>query len=198
MDITSYLLGKKSSGGGGGGSTEKTKPYTISFASTSSVVSPDSIDVSLLVTFNKMFYQHTGIEELDLSSWSNNSVTDMNQACYGCSNLKKFIFTNKLDTSNVTTFKQMFYGCKLLEDVSKFNFSSVGYNGVQNMFYQCWSLTDTSLNNILLSCITMNPSYTAAKTLAVMGFARVNYPEARIQALPAYQDFIDAGWTIGY
>ena len=64
------------------------------------------------------------------------------------------------------------------------------------MFFYCFSLSDTSLDNILQMCINAT-SYTATKTLNHIGIYLDTYPASRIQALPHYQDFLDAGWTIG-
>ena len=65
------------------------------------------------------------------------------------------------------------------------------------MFYSCPKLTDKSIDNILKMCINAI-SYSGVKTLQILGFSSNDYPASRIQELPSYQDFIDAGWTIGY
>ena len=57
------------------------------------------------------------------------------------------------------------------------------------------SLTNESLDNILQFCIT---SKIENGTLQYLGFDSNVYPINRIEALPHYQDFLDAGWTIGY
>ena len=63
------------------------------------------------------------------------------------------------------------------------------------MFSSCNKLTDTSIDNILQFCIT---SKRKNGTLKYLGFNSNAYPINRIEALPHYQDFLDAGWTIGY
>lgn len=55
----------------------------------------------------------------------------------------------------------------------------------------------TAIDNILQSCITAT-SYTGVKNLLGLGFSSTYYPSADIQALPHYNDFISAGWAIGY
>lgn len=110
-----------------------------------------------------------------------------------CVNLK---IAPLLDTSNVTTMRSMFQGCTYLETVPIYDTSEI--INIQNMFQSCTHLSDASLDNILLMCINISSSYTEAKTLARLGFDSYYYPASRIQALPHYQDFIDAGWTIGY
>lgn len=117
-------------------------------------------------------------------------------------NLRGFLATSKIttfpliDTSQVTTMREMFSDCPLLENVPILNTSSV--TTMLNMFANVRNLTDTSLDNILQMCININPDYLRGKTLSELGFGATNYPASRIQALPHYQDFINAGWTIGY
>ena len=100
-----------------------------------------------------------------------------------------------IDTSNVTTMNTMFSQCYALSDVPILNTSKVTI--FTNAFSNCRSLTDTSLDNILQMCINAI-SYTDTKTLLQLGINSTYYPASRIQALPHYQDFLDAGWTIGY
>ena len=62
----------------------------------------------------------------------------------------------------------------------------------------CPNLTDTSLDNLLQMCINSNVTSSTRKNLNDVGLTATDYPVSRIQALPHYQDFINAGWTIGY
>lgn len=117
-------------------------------------------------------------------------------------NMRNFLGTSKittlplLNTSNVTTMREMLHDCSLLENVPILNTSNV--TTMQNMFSSCPNLSDTSLDNILQMCINTTSKYTRTKTLREIGIFSTNYPASRIEALPHYQDFIDAGWTIGY
>jgi hypothetical protein len=97
--------------------------------------------------------------------------------------------------------KDMFNGCTSLEDVPVIDMSyihtaNLGVSQLNNMFYNCISLTDESLNNILESCA--NSGITGSPALSNLGFNSTNYPAADIQALDNYTDFIAAGWSIGY
>ena len=100
-----------------------------------------------------------------------------------------------VDTSNVTVATYAFRGCARLQVVPALNLSNV--TSMSNMFSQCNALSTESLNNILIMCINAT-SYTGTKKLSELGFSSTYYPASAIQALPKYQDFIDAGWTIGY
>ncbi len=99
-----------------------------------------------------------------------------------------------INTSNVTTMSNMFTGCTNLEYVPILNTTKV--TDMDKMFYNCLKLNDDALNNILQMCINTTASYTKAKTLYQIGIRSSSvYSQARIESLPKYQDFINAGWT---
>lgn len=103
-----------------------------------------------------------------------------------------------LNVSSSTTIRNMFNGCVSLSNIPLFDTSQISANtGMQNFVAGTKKLTDESLNNILKMCINAT-SYSGTKTLNYIGIYATYYPATRIQALPSYQDFIDAGWTIGY
>lgn len=106
---------------------------------------------------------------------------------------------DKIDTSNMEDMSGFFVSCKNLVDLPALNTSKA--TNMYGMFQNCISLSEQSLNNILIMCINAT-SYRGTKTLAQIGFNLSSmkriYPVERIQALPSYQAFIDAGWTIGY
>lgn len=120
-------------------------------------------------------------------------VTNMGGMFNNCYSL---ISIPLLDTSSVTNMKNMFQACRGLHTIPLLDTSSV--TNMQSMFDNCQSLTDNSLDNILQMCVNAT-SYTETKTLSYLGIrSNYLYPVSRIQALPHYQDFLDAGWTIGY
>ena len=66
---------------------------------------------------------------------------------------------------------------------------------MNHMFDGCTSLSDESLNNILVICKNA-VKITSNKTLKYIGLTK---KQANIcQSLSNYQDFINAGWTTGY
>lgn len=101
-----------------------------------------------------------------------------------------------IDTSKVTTMGSMFYGCGSLKNVPCFDTSQVV--SLANAFKNCYNLTNASLDNILKMCINATGTYTQTKTLVALGLDSNYYPASTIESLSNYQDFIDAGWTIGY
>lgn len=97
------------------------------------------------------------------------------------------------DTGNCSTFYEMFYNCSALENVPVYDTSNVIDMG--SMFSGCHNLTDESLNNILLMCINATQIIGTKDLYSIL--SSDYYPSSRIEALPAYQDFIDAGWILG-
>ena len=172
------------------------------------------VDLSNLVNMTYMFWMCDRLTNIPLLNTSNvqvfkgtfadcsslttipllntHNATNMSNMFWNCHNLTE---VPELDTSNVTNMSGMFYGCTNLTTVPLLDTSKV--TNMSKMFNNCTSLSDTSLDNILQMCINAT-SYTGSKTLATLGFNATNYPASRIEALTHYQDFIDAGWTIGY
>ena len=89
----------------------------------------------------------------------------------------------------------MFSYCSKLRIVPIYDLTNV--TNVTNMFANCNSLTDESLDNILQSLILATG--VSNKTLNNVGINNTSrYPVSRMESLPHYQDFIDAGWSLGY
>lgn len=195
MDVTSYLLGKNASGGGGDISKyfgELTASENSSISGIMHAIQEIPSDITVTGTSLQYAFSRTvGLKKLSLIDTSN--ITNMFAMCQGCENLEEIA---QIDTSKVVTFSSAFNGCLKLATVPQLDTSSA--TNIMNIFNNCPSLSDKSLDNILLMCININPNYTDTKTLYRMGFRATNYPTSRIQALPHYQDFVGAGWTIGY
>lgn len=178
------------------------------------IKSIDEIDTSKMTSMQNMFSTCTHLHSIPLLDTSN--VTNMNSMFSRCTNLINVPLLNTSKTTNmnsmfsqctylrsvplldalkVTNMGYMFSSCSNLETVPLLNTSSV--TNMANMFSNSTKLTNESLDNILQMCINAT-SYTGTKTLFQLGFRSNYYPTSRIQALPHYQDFLDAGWTIGY
>ena len=226
MDIVSYLLGKQSSGGGGLnwsaiGYSEEPQHVTDTY---NEIESDYNYSKNILnswdatqTNLNAKFQNNKDLKYMPLVDTSN--VVNLQATFEGCSNLYNVPLLN---TSNVTTFYRSFKGCSVLAEIPQFNTQNVttfyqafmscsalttvpvlntskvaGTISLQGVFANCAHLTDTSLDNILQMCINAT-SYGGTKTLSQLGLVSTYHPVSRIQALPHYQDFIDAGWTIGY
>lgn len=215
MDILSYKLGQKSSGGGGGGSSSSdyfiedtlnkndiryfikkignikssTSSASNLLANCNNVEEIESLELPNVTSFS--FMNKTKLKKIGGLKFG--SLTSCNQMFSGCNSLKTI---PRFETKDVTDFSWFCFSCIELENVPLFDTSSCTQFSVT--FTSCSKLTDQSLDNILQMCINAT-QYTGTKTLSsTMGFNSGYYSASRIQALPHYQDFINAGWTIGY
>ena len=156
----------------------------------------------------------TSIPTIDTSN-----VTDMSYMFYGCKNL---ISLPELNTTNVTTFKYTFKGCTSLTSISTLNIAKCKnfqnmFNGCTNlqnvpvydvtvapvditdMFLNCPSLSDDSLNNILQTCINSDSDASSPngyKTLKDIGLSEEQ--ATKCTTLSNWQACVSAGWTTGY
>jgi len=217
MDLFSYLLGKKSSGGGGSADLSDYFTSTINYEGFEAMVKkiPDTttvegtdlhgaftgykgtaiplLDTSNVTVMNSMFNGCTNLITIPLLNTS--KVNNMSSMFNNCSSL---ISIPSIDTSSVISgnMNNMFGGCSSLETVPVLNTTNI--TNMNDMFSGCTSLSDTSLDNILQMCINSKVSVQTRKKLTSIGILSTNYPASKIEALPHYQDFINAGWTIGY
>jgi len=167
-------------------------PEGVKFQGTTII--PSNIDTSQIEDMSYMFYQTT---VTSISTVNTSSATDMQYTFAYCNNL---VSISNLDTSKVTDFRSLFRNDSALTSVPVLSFASMTTSSKFNyMFGSCTALSDTSLDNILQSCITVHTDFPSnQKKLTYLSFNSVNFPASRIQALPHYQDFVNAGWSIGY
>lgn len=95
------------------------------------------------------------LKTLDLSSLNTSQLTSMIEAFYGCSNLTSIDLTN-VDVSNVTHMTQMFDGCKKLTSLDVSNFNTSNVTDMNSMFQGCYidGLTSLDLSNFNTSNVT--------------------------------------------
>lgn len=154
----------------------------VSLETVNYTINPDNVKMnSSWVWFNSMFEGCTSlltcpaIGKIGSDEAGARTITDMN-------------------------FNSMFSGCTDLQNVPVFTFgSSLNCNpNTSNMFINCNSLTDQSLENILQTCINIaNTGTGRTRTLRSMGLSSTYYPDSRIENLANYQDFYDTGCRIG-
>ena len=146
------------------------------------------IDTSNVTNMTSMFYSCNKLSSIPLLDTGN--VIDMTSMFYSCSNLETVPLLN---TTNVKSFYGMFHSCNNLTTVPQFDTSSI--ISFEYMFYKCPSLSNESLNNILIMCANAT-GVTSNKTLAKIGLSQ---EQAQIcTTLSNYQAFVNAGWTTGY
>lgn len=174
MDVTSYLLGKNASGGGSADDKYFNKTITSYFNGNKETLVGQQIIKEL--------------PSIDLST----AITSLD---YAFQYFRVMIKAPNLNTKNVMYMRYMFDYCNQLRELPIYDTSSLLDMG--SAFRYCNNLTDSSLDNILVMCINAK-SYNSTKTLSSLRISSSEYPVSRIEALPHYQDFIDADWTIGY
>jgi len=204
MDVTSYLLGKQA--GGGSTPTLQSKSVTITENGTTNVTADEGYDglsnvgittnvggATTIYPYNISFRGDTSnfnLDNIDFSKYGTSRIDDMFR---DCENVKELHFNN-FNTS-LSSAQYTFYNCENLETC---NFDALKLSGVssinalQNMFGNTSKLTDDSLDRLLIMCINCR----ITGSLWAIGLRYYNV--ARIEALPHYQDFINAGWTTGY
>ena len=148
------------------------------------------LDTSNMTNIQSMFATCNKLKTIPL--FNTGKATNLGQMFDGCLQLTSVPLFDMKKAENTS---QMFYNCQALKDVPVFNLASA--TAMNNMFNGCYVLTDESLDNILQMCIGAT-SYTGTKTLQTIGLRSSYHPASKIQALPHYQAFINAGWTIGY
>lgn len=147
------------------------------------------LNISSLTNANYMFMGCTRLKTISLLDFSGiSSMTSMFSGCTGLTTIPL------LDTSNVQNMNSSFYGCSNLVTVPLLNTSKVTV--MTNMVKDCPSLSNESLNNILLICANSRVSTASNRRLSRIGLTSA---QATIcQGLSNYQTFLDAGWTTGY
>lgn len=170
------------------------------------------VDISKASSLSNMFQYCNGLVQVADLDYSNATYLDyMFNGCNKLRSISNFNAKGRLqytfDSCSLletvqgnmkpTGLRGAFNNCTNLKNISLIDGSSIfGSNALQDTFYGCTNLTDTSLDNILQMCIGVK-NYSSAKTLRHLGISNTTvYPTSRIEALPHYQDFIDAGWTI--
>jgi surface protein len=86
------------------------------------------------------------MENINFKNWNTSALTKWNKMFYGCKKLIN-LDVSDFDTSNVTDMSSMFYDCYALAtlDVSSFNTSNV--TNFSSTFTNCQALTSLDLSN---------------------------------------------------
>ena len=76
---------------------------------------------------------------LDISFFDTSKITDFSYLFYGCTNLKSINLLN-FDTSSAQDFECLFYQCHNLVSLDLTNFDTSSLTNMGFMFYKCYSL----------------------------------------------------------
>ena len=106
-----------------------------------SYIDLSGFNTSKVTNMQSMFYNCEKLENIDLSNFDSSNVTNMSYMFDRCSNLTS-LDVSTFDTSKVTNMSAMFAYCNVLETIyvsNKWNTSNV--TSFNNMFLNCTSLT---------------------------------------------------------
>ena len=99
-----------------------------------------SFDTSNVTSMYDMFYNCSGLTTLDVSHFDTSNVTDMSYMFSTCSGLITLDLSS-FNTSNVTNTSGMFYGCRRLMTIyASTLFDTTNVSSFQNMFSSCYYL----------------------------------------------------------
>jgi surface protein len=131
MDLTSYLLGKNaSSGGGGGGDLSQyfdteiksdTSDYDHIYAYNVVLKTP-SFTISDNVTSLRSCFTAWYLKTIDVSNLNTSNVTTMRNMFSSMQFVEELDLSN-FDTSKVTSFNSMFSGCSALKKINMSSFT---------------------------------------------------------------------------
>lgn len=134
-------------------------------------------------------------EVFDIDSKITSGTFSMDNLFYRCVNLEN---APNISSTRRTNAQNAFYGCTKLKHVPQFNLgtqSGQGVSSMQNMFTNCSSLTDESLNNIMGTIKNLS-YYAGQRTLAYIGLSSTQ--ATKCTTLPNWEAIQNAGWTTGY
>lgn len=190
MDVVSYIIGKNSGGSDYQVKLDGEKTYDNTKSLLSLIVNVKPFSLGNNIDMNSFFKNCINLENVPMLDTS--KIKTMSSCFSSCGKIETMPLWN---TSIVTTMSNMFSGCTELKNVPVLNTTTL--LTASSMFSNCNKLTDESIDNILQMCANAT-LFTGTKTLYALGFRKTIYTQAKIQSLPHYQDFIDAGWTTGY
>lgn len=113
---------------------------------------------------------------------------------YGFYSMRSLVTFPYMDFSHVVDASYLFARDSSLVNIPELNFQSVTGTYNYNMFQNCSSLSNESLNNILKTCTTM--TQVTNKNLQYMGITSAQ--ATTCQSLSNWNAFVSAGWTTGY
>lgn len=118
-----------------------------------------------------------------------NTVVDGSETFRNCSSLVTAPTITNFGTT--TAMNNIFNGCTALVNIPIYD--TAGITSCTNAFANCTSLSNESLDNILVMCINAI-SYNGTKKLSTLGVNSMY--DSIIPTLDHYNDFITAGWII--
>ena len=170
----------------------------------SSIEGLENLNTSAVKSMRGMFYNCSGLKELNLSSFNTAQVRDMSEMFEGCSGLKElnlssfntaavtkmwemFQFCSGLqtldlssfNTSAVTNMYAMFKGCSSLKELNVSSFNTSEVKSMSAMFYGCSSLKELNVSSFNTSRVTdMTSMFAVCKGLKELNVSNFSTPDA--------------------
>ncbi len=99
-----------------------------------------NFDTGKVIDMNGIFWSCINLTEIDVSHFNTSSVENMNRMFNGSTGLKKIIGLENFNTENVDNMGLMFWGCSSLEELDLTSFDISGVTTFENMFSGCKNL----------------------------------------------------------
>lgn len=155
-------------------------------------------DWSLITDFDEMFRQISLPTNYIFPLINTSNGTNFTYAFFNVNSVIEF---PQFNLSNGVDFNSCFYACHDLVTIPVYNLGNAGR--ISTMFCDCENLSNTSLNNILATCltvdiqkITVTPLYDKeAPTLTTLGLSQTQIDTCK--TLSNYTAFLNAGWIAG-
>lgn len=109
----------------------------------------NDIDTSHITDMQDLFRlpECYNTEILDISDWDTSNVTTMKMMFYGCKNLKYIKFSETFDTSKVKTMRGMFEYCHSLVNLDLQSFDTQKVKNIDYMFCGCNNLQELDISH---------------------------------------------------
>lgn len=150
------------------------------------------------INFSSLFNNCMALTSVNTEEWKCKARLLM-QIFYNCSSITS-INLNGVDVSSVSNFQNAFFGCSNLVDldISNWKMTGGGYWGLytNNMLSNCPKLSNKSLDGIMKALTTVTNISASNKTLKAIGLSQEQVETCK--TLSNYDAFIAAGWTTGY
>lgn len=129
--------------------TENVTDMSSMFSGCNNLIAVDvsSFDTSSVERMGSMFWGCTALRQLDLSNFNTSSVTDVGMMFRHCGALETLTLSSNFTTVNITAMNQLFYDCASLTELDLSSFDTSNVTTMNNMFGNCKSLTELDLSN---------------------------------------------------
>ena len=151
-----------------------TKYWFYNLEALTTIKGLENLNTSAVTDMRWMFYNCSGLEELNVSNFNTSKVTGMREMFYGCSGLKELNLSN-FNTSKVTDMSYMFSWCTSLTSLNLSNFNTSAVTDMGWMFRNCSGLTELNLSNFNTSAVTdMNEMFRGCSGLTSLNVSNFN------------------------